>query len=103
MTREQVKSQLQEILGGFLSARGRDPDIVINGVPPKNDPDQLSLATDLKLTTSPDYGTIAKQISETFSISFPWDDVRDSGTFGDLINAVFRAITASVRAAGGSN
>ncbi len=90
---------LQEVLFKIVKAKGMDPSIVINGVPPKNDSDQLSLGNDLKLTTQSDFGTLAKKISSTFNISFPWDEAQAAATLGDLVAAVFAKISASIGAA----
>ena len=98
MTKEEVKTKLQALLATILEEKGMNPDILYTGVPPKNDPDQLSMGNDLRLTTKADFGTLAVRISDAFNIHFPWDEARDASTLGDLVDAVFKEITASVGA-----
>lgn len=96
MTIEQIKTGVQNILAGYLP-NDISQSILYTGVPPKMDPDQLSLKTDLRLTRT-DLDEVAIDISHRFSIHFPIPGDNIS-TLKDLVQAVFKEVNASVGAA----
>jgi acyl carrier protein len=99
MTKEQIKTNLQELLEKKLP-RGVPVKILYEGVPPKNDPDALKLRADLRLTVTA-LDELATDISEAFDIHFPMDDAEEAATLGDLVTAVYKEISANVGAAAG--
>jgi acyl carrier protein len=92
MTKEEIKTEVQELIKKKLP-KGIPVGVLYDGVPPKNDSDQLKLRGDLMLTTT-DLDELATEINKAFGIHFPMDDAEDAVTLSDLVTAIAKKLSA---------